>query len=139
MLDNEGDPGWCIENNKNQCPIKLRKLIIEEYKRRVILRIYDYLKIKTNKQIREFMKSVTKKNFSKTSSKSLLIREILKYIHGFSWKKLKKFHYKCSCCTVIKIEKIEKKEKKVKTKRRKRCPNGTRRNKKTGNCELKKS
>ena len=57
IIDNEGDPDWCFQNNKlTYCTKDAYNAIVFEYKRRVMIQLNDLFKKKTTTQIRKFIK-----------------------------------------------------------------------------------
>jgi len=91
VIDNQGDPEWCLKKNKRQfCSNELHKMLILEYKRRIMINIYHFLQKKSLSKIKKsYMKKFTKANLSHIKSKKKLIRSILINLHKKPWKKLK--------------------------------------------------
>ena len=127
IIDNEGDPDWCVCNGKNICNYPLKKAVIFEYKKRNCIELEYLLKKNNTKNIKKIMKYYTSKKFKK-QNKSDLIREIIVYFYKLNWKKQKQ---------IIKNIKNNSYKKERQTRKR-RCPNKMRRNKKTGQCKSKK-
>ena len=93
IVDNDGDPGWCRCSGTSKmcyCKGKQHKILVLEYKRRVMIHIYDVLRKKSSSQIRAYMKRYTKKTFPNVKSKAKLIRAILIYFHKKRWQELKR-------------------------------------------------
>ena len=91
IIDNDGDPGWCFYKNQQFCQKKkLLETTILEYKRRIMINMYDLLKKKSLSQIKIYIKKTyPHKKFSQFKTKDKLIRAFLIFLHKKSWKKLK--------------------------------------------------
>ena len=91
IIDNDGDPGWCFHKNQKFCRKKnLLETTILEYKRRIMINMYDLLKKKSLPQIKKYIKKTyPRKKFTRFKTKETLIRAFLIFLHKKSWKELK--------------------------------------------------
>ena len=89
IIDNDGDPNWCLCKGKNICSAKLKKQILFEYKKRKNIELEYLLKKKNTKNIKKTMRYFTFKKFKK-QTKLDLIKEIIVYFNKLNWKKQKK-------------------------------------------------
>jgi len=119
VIDNEGDPEWCFKKNKQLfCSKELHKILILEYKRRIMINIHHLLKKKSLAQIKKlYMKKCTKKSFSHIKSQPKLLRALLICLHKKPWKKLKQLEY--DFYMISKTRKQRSKRKRRRTRRKK--------------------